>query len=135
MKLLEVSSFFFLTNVVHNAYYKQYTYSWLFLLLTTTSIFIHSEFFKDSLNLHTKIIVLDKIIIICIFFYGFYLHLKNISILPIISILFVIHIYSNIYNIEDSVEFIHSIMHLIGSFGHHSIIYNYSIFLKQQNIE
>jgi hypothetical protein len=67
MKLL-VSSLLFLTNFIHNTYYQKYVYAWLFLLLTVTSVFIHSEIFMESFEIHNFILFIDKMVIINIFF-------------------------------------------------------------------
>lgn len=132
MKLvLVLTSSLFLTNFIHNAYYRCYVYAWLFLLLSITSIFIHSEIFLDWEETHNGILVMDKIILFHIFLYGLYLHCKTgISIFPIISFCLVSLIYSTIYYMKNDYENKHMIMHIIGSLGHHSIIYEYGNSLK-----
>jgi hypothetical protein len=128
MKLLLLTSLIFFTNFLHNTWNKQFIYAWLFLLLTITSVFIHSKIFeKDSLN--NEIIILDKIIILSIFFYGFYLYWKSSnSIYPVLSFISVCLIYSQIYDKENNFAS-HGCMHIIGSLGHHLIIYDYGIYM------
>lgn len=136
MKLV-ITSILFLSNFIHNSYYQEYIYAWLFLLLTTTSFFIHSEIFADSLDIVSFIIFIDKLVILNIFFYGFYLYWKSgVSIIPIVSVISVTLLYTKIYNTtKEESEKIHMIMHLIGCLGHHVIIKEYGDFLEIQNIK
>lgn len=126
MKLL-VSSLLFFTNFIHNTYYQQYVYAWLFLLLTVTSVFIHSEIFMESFEIHNFILFIDKMVVLNIFFYGSYLYSKNgISVIPILSVVLVTLLYTKIYNnTKEESENIHMIMHIIGCLGHHVIIHEY----------
>lgn len=133
MKLLVVTSFLFFTNFLHNTWHKQYIYAWLFLLLTTTSLFIHSQMFKKSIDFNNKMILLDKSIITSIFTYGLYLYLKSgVSIFPIVSLLSVAFIYLGIYCQKEGSELSHAIMHIIGCLGHHFIIYDFGYSLDIQ---
>ena len=135
MKLLVVTSLLFLTNFIHNTWYREFPYAWLFLLLSVTSIFIHSGIFLQdkSLDIHNKIVILDKIIIISIFTYGFYLYWKSgVSIIPIISVLSVAVIYLGIYGQEEGTELSHALMHIIGCLGHHFILYDFGYSLDIQ---
>lgn len=130
------SSFVFLTNVIAGIYFKQYLYSFLFLLLTYTSIVHHSS--KTQLTS-----ILDKIALYSIIFYGGYQFYKSIIntnvitsksiikyILIIITFLSVVYLYLYGYLTGNYVfhheyklsQLYHVIMHLISSFGHHIII-------------
>jgi hypothetical protein len=138
MRLLFGSSFVFFSNFIHNAYHKQYVYAWIFLLLTTTSIFVHSGIFEDDLQFNNQVIALDKTIIACIFFYGSHLYWKSLEkkivIFPVISILIVIWFYVCGYFLgkycfhlnRECANIYHSLIHIIGSLGHHSIIWEYA---------
>ena len=190
MKLLVVTSLLFLTNFIHNTWYREFQYAWLFLLLSVTSIFIHSGIFLDiftfqtpiiyynsalrqnymiykgdlsvksysylttfknadpkgstfrmskgleeSLDIHNKIVILDKIILLLIFTYGLYIYWKTgVSIFPIVSLLSVAFIYLGIYGQEEGTEFSHTLMHIIGCLGNHSLIYDfgYSLYIQQK---
>ena len=135
MQLLVVTSFLFFTNFLHNTWHRQYIYAWLFLLLTTTSLFVHSQLFKDFLHLHNQILFLDKSIILSIFTYGLYLYWKSsVSFYPVLSFITVVLIYSQIYHLQQEYVIVtHGLMHLIGSLGHHSIIYNYGNYMDTNN--
>ena len=127
MKLLVVTSLLFFTNFLHNTWNKEYPYAWLFLLLTCTSFFVHSGTFIDSLHFHNQIVLLDKSVIFSIFTYGLYLYWKSSdSFYPIIAFITVVLIYSQIYHLhQEQVIVSHGLMHIIGSIGHHCIIYDY----------
>jgi hypothetical protein len=135
MKLLVVSSLFFLTNFTHNTIHRKFVYAWLFLLLTITSIFVHSSIFQENPDFHFKIVVLDKVVIFNVFLYGLYLFLNNqkSSIYPILSISTVFFFYVGGYFMENFCfhpdftigNIYHSMVHIIGSLGHHFIIYEY----------
>lgn len=134
MKLV-FSSFLFLSNFIHNTYYQTYVYAWLFLLLTVTSVFIDSEIFIESYEMHHFILLMDKMVIMNIFFYGLYLYWNSgVSIIPIISVILVTLLYTRIYNSTNKdCENIHTIMHIIGCVGHHFIIHDYGIFMELED--
>lgn len=146
MKLLESTSLIFITNFIHNTWNKEYPYAWLFLLLTTTSVFIHSKIFYEPIHIpeilgysiHDIICKIDKIIILCIVFYGFALFLKTrlvkeTSDIPIITFLAVCHLYiggylQNKYCFHPNTSLAniyHGFLHILSSIGHHVIIYEY----------
>jgi hypothetical protein len=124
-----ISSFIFLTNAFV-AYILQYKiYSLLFLLLWISSILFHT--YKD---IYTNI--LDKIIIFTIFIYGGYLfYTKNQQnqnnlhkIFIILSFLSTIFLYLFIIYQKDKYtktfqNKLHSLLHIIGSLGHHLIVF------------
>jgi hypothetical protein len=134
MKLV-FSSLLFLSNFIHNTYYQTFVYAWLFLLLTVTSVFIHSEIFIESHEMHHFILLMDKMVIMNIFFYGLYLYWNSgVSIIPIISVILVTLLYTRIYNSTNKdCETIHTIMHIIGCVGHHFIIHDYGIFMELED--
>lgn len=136
MKLV-FSSLLFLSNFIHNMYYQTYVYAWLFLLLTVTSVFIHSEIFIESFEMHDFILFMDKLVIMNIFFYGLYLYWNSgISIIPIISVILVTLLYTQIYNsTNNDCENMHTIMHMIGCVGHHFIIHDYGTGRQNENNE
>lgn len=132
MNLLVFSSLLFITNSINGIYKNNIIYSILFLLLTITSVFVHS--YKDNIFIN----IIDKIIIIFVFLYGLYI-IKNknnnenrIKILAIISsFLFVCWIYIGgfIYkeyvfeSYQKNTELFHIIMHYVGSLGNHLILF------------
>jgi len=134
MKLV-FSSFLFFSNFIHNTYYQTYVYAWLFLLLTVTSVFIHSEIFIQSFEMHNFILFIDKMVIMNIFFYGLYLYWNTgVSIIPIVSVILVTLLYTRIYNsTKEESENIHTIMHIIGCVGHHFIVQDYGNFITLEN--
>ena len=106
MKLLESTSLIFITNFIHNTWNKEYPYAWLMLLLTVTSVFVHSKIFYEPIHkpeilgysIHDIIYKIDKIIILCIVIYGFALFwktriVKETSDIPIITFLAVCYLY------------------------------------------
>lgn len=139
MKILALSSTIFFTNFLHNAYHKQWVYSWIFLLLTTTSLFVHSRIFERDTEFENQMIYLDKTVIASIFFYGGYLYWKSLEnkmhFIPLISILIVIYLYIGGYFLQkysfdpnqECADLYHAALHVIGSLGHHSIIWEYSM--------
>jgi len=125
------SSLLFLTNVTINYYLKYYIYSFLFLLLTISSLIHHSN------NTYSTYLC-DQISIICVVLYGLFscynkIHKKKYLNLFLILILFLSTIFFYHYgykiqyycfskdkNISNSY---HVLMHLISSVGHHLIVF------------
>jgi hypothetical protein len=139
--ILQITSLLFLTNFIHNTWYKEYIYAWLFLLLTVTSTFIYSGIFKDSIE--NDIIYLDKTIVLMIAIYGGYLFkkaylFKETSSIPIVTFLTTAYMYIsgyflNRYSFDPNISianFSHAMIHIIGCLGHHSIIYEYGKLLR-----
>lgn len=124
-----ISSFIFLTNAFVAYFFQYKIYSLLFLLLWISSILFHT--YKD---IYTNI--LDKIIIFIIFIYGGYLfYTKNqqnqnnlhkifiiLSFLSTIFLYLFIHIQKDKYT-KPFQNKLHSVLHIIGSFGHHLIVF------------
>jgi hypothetical protein len=74
---------------------------------------------------------MDKMVIVNIFLYGLYLYWKTgVSIFPILSFCLVGIIWSNIWCMKNDYENKHMMMHIIGSLGHHMIIYEYGSGMK-----
>lgn len=125
------SSIVFITNML-TAYYKQdFIYSSLFFMLTITSVFFHSK-----PNIYYNII--DKISIFSVFLYGSYQLSRKISsektpLIMLIVASFLATIYLFFYGYwfqnycfhEDKQigDQYHALLHLIGSIGHHLIIF------------
>jgi membrane-anchored glycerophosphoryl diester phosphodiesterase (GDPDase) len=146
---LALSSLIFITNIITTFLYKNYIYSFFFIILTITSISYHS-----NKNIYTNIS--DKIAILLIVLYGSYklyrevLNLRthasekmtnfgilqyikyhpdkiiNIIIVCIVCILFVLtnilYIYGYFHNQISIGNKYHSLIHLISSIAHHLII-------------
>ena len=136
---LVFSSLIFITNVLTAYYKRDYIYSSLFFSLTVTSILFHS---KPNLYLN----IIDKISIFSIFLYGSYQLSQKISqpitigntigysgqILLIVAT-FLATIYLYIYGYWFQKYYFHenpqigdqyhSLVHLIGSIGHHLILF------------
>lgn len=127
MKSLGISAFIFLTNVVSCWSKNYFLYGGLFLILVITSFIVHNHN-----TIYTNL--LDKIPIVCIVWYGFFLlffRSYNAWLAFIIfgSFLAVLALYcygcickcfifdSNTNTSEDY----HSLMHFISSIGHHFI--------------
>lgn len=139
MKVLTLSSILFFTNFLHNTFYREWIYAWIFLLLTTTSLFVHSEIFKNDGEFGNQMVYLDKSVIASIFFYGLYLYWKSLSskkiyYFPLISISIVIWFYIGGYYLDKYCfdpdrqlrNLYHATIHIVGSLGHHSIMNEYS---------
>jgi hypothetical protein len=122
--ILPYSSLIFLINVLVGIWFNLYVYSFLFLLLTISSVSVHTE---DILWIN----IVDKLIIVLIFFYGSHLLWEKKysfeSIILIIStFLFcvVVYIYGFAYQCfcfdesKNVAQCFHALMHIIGSFGH-----------------
>ena len=132
--LLEISSLIFLTNFLHNTWHREYPYAWLFLLLTISSVFIHSGVFND---IKPQLKIVDNFIIFSIFIYGYLLfwkiskNNKSSSFIPITSFLTVCYMYGvgyfqNKYSFDPNpniAHISHAVIHLLGCLGHHIIIY------------
>jgi hypothetical protein len=128
---LTTSSLVLVTNVIIGIYTKNYFYAFLFALLTMTSLAIHSG---DPLILN----ILDKQIIFAVFLHGLYClyntpvrgeYILRVSI--VLTFLFCIWVYCYGYiykmgcfdpNLEIRNQW-HSMMHVIGTFGHSMILF------------
>lgn len=138
MKTLEWSSFIFFTNFIHNTYYCEWVYAWLFLLLTSTSVLVHSGLFQDEFSdFHNKLLFIDKTVIASVVLYGTYLFYQKsdttiIMWIPVTTVSFVIWIYIVGYFAkkwvfdpnQEIADRYHVWMHIISSIGHHSIVCN-----------
>ena len=128
--LLFLSSFIFITNVFSALFNELYLYSFLFLLLAITSLNYHSN---NTIFAN----IIDKIAITMIVIYGAYtLYNKrdeNKIIICLIVLTFLLCIYMYIYGYFTETycfypdkclgNYYHVLLHLIGSFGHHLIIF------------
>ena len=125
------SSLVFITNIITAYYKQQYFYSSLFFLLTITSVFFHSKS-----NIYYNLI--DKISIFSVFYYGSYQLSRKISyentpviILIVASFLATIYLYFYGFLVSEYCfhkdkqigDRYHALLHLIGSIGHHLIIF------------
>ena len=130
------SSFIYLTNCIVAFLYDYYTYSFLFFMLFSTSILVHS-----NNNIYT--LLLDKVSILCIVCYGGYLFYNSLTpfacdvtdkIMPTLIIsTFIITIYVYYYGYmynqycycedTDRANKWHSFMHIVSSVGHHLILW------------
>lgn len=128
---LTTSSLVLVTNVIIGIYTKNYFYAFLFVLLTTSSLAIHSG---NPLFLN----ILDKQIIFAVFLHGLYClyytpvrgeYILRVSI--VLTFLFCIWVYCYGYiykmgcfdpNLEIRNQW-HSMMHIIGTFGHSMIMF------------
>ena len=130
-RILLLSSLFFVTNILTAYYCEQYFYSFLFFILTITSLIVHHE---D--NYYTNVI--DKIAVLSIVLYGGNvlcnkMNRENLFYCFIIVITFLLCIYLYIYGFifkkycfcdeKCTSQKYHFIMHIISSIGHHFIIY------------
>jgi len=129
-KLLVLSSFVFITNIITAILYKDYIYSFIFIGLTLTSILYHS-----NRNIYTNI--LDKIAILSVVSYGTYnfynkYNSDNSIYLSIVVVLFLIICFFYFYGYLTKqycfnndlyiANRFHCLLHLISSIGHHIII-------------
>jgi hypothetical protein len=129
--ILFYSSLFFITNAITAFLREYYLYSLLFCILTTTSLIVHSN---D--NIYTNL--MDKTAVGSIVLYGGYTLYNKINInkcvyCSIIIITFLSCIYLYIYGFFTKkycfchekciAQKYHVIMHIIGSVGHHFIIF------------
>jgi hypothetical protein len=129
--ILLLSSLFFITNVITAFFNEYYLYSFLFCILTITSLIVH---YND--NIYTNII--DKMAVLSIILYGSCVLYNKINIKKWINCLtiiitFIICIYLYVYgffikdycfcNKTHIAKKYHFIMHIISSIGHHFIIY------------
>lgn len=129
--ILLLSSLFFITNMITAFFNQYYLYSFLFFILTITSLLVH----YDN-NIYTNII--DKIAVFSIILYGSYILYYKINIkkwinCSIIIITFIACIYLYVYgfivnnycfcNEKNIAEKYHFIMHITSSIGHHLIIF------------
>lgn len=123
-----LSSFIFLTNVHSAIVTKNYVYSFLFALLTTSSVINH----WNSTPLKQ---VIDKMCVYAVVLYGLYVFMnKKYSVINQIIILLLFISTVVLYNIgkytctmcfdqDDDVKYAyHVLMHILASLGHHFII-------------
>lgn len=129
--LLFYSSFVFITNVISSFYKEYYTYSFLFIVLTITSLIFHSKS-----TIYTNIV--DKVSIFCIISYGGYVLYNKISIEKYFLIMIIITsflsciflftygYFTNQYCFHSKKRIgdkYHALLHCITSIGHHLIIF------------
>jgi len=128
--LLQISSLFFITNIISGVWYQQYIYSLLFSFLTMTSIIFHS-----MPNLYTNII--DKCAIGSVVCYGGYVLYSKINSIEVsviqvslivssflmVIVLFFYGYCRNKYCYDVDVgDKYHCLLHVISSLGHHGIL-------------
>ena len=129
--ILVLSSLFFITNTATAFIKEYYVYSFLFGLLTTTSLVVHSN---D--NIYTNVI--DKMAVSSIVICGAYtlynkIHIDNWLNCSIVIIAFVLCIYLYIYGFINKkycfcddkgvAKKYHCVLHVKSSVGHHIIIF------------
>ena len=131
------TSFLFITNAVVTFYYKYYLYSFVFLLMTITSIMVHGNYYKQ------QILWIDKVAIILVILTGGYIYCKKIaqheqkssskyfqSIVIFFSFLFFLFMefYGSFfgalnYDANKNIGLTyHAFLHLIGCLGHLMIV-------------
>lgn len=128
------SSIVFITNSVLALYYNYLVYSMLFFILVITSLIVHS-------NNNIYALVIDKIVIFAIAFYGGYLFFEKckhmtttrqiiLAIITVYTFLATIYLYycgyiNNTYCYHQDKcigNLYHSLLHVIASVGHNIII-------------
>ena len=128
------SSIIFITNTVIALYYNYLVYSLLFFILVITSLIVHS-------NMNIYALVIDKIAIFAIAFYGGYLFFEKckyitntkqifLAIVTVYTFLATIYLYyygyvNNTYCYHEDIciaNWYHSLLHLIASVGHNIIV-------------
>ena len=129
--LLFYSSLIFMTNTLATFYKKYYIYSFLFFVLTITSVIFHSE-----KNIYTNL--LDKLAIFTIVSYGAYMLYNKINkdnyIITTVVVaaflscifLFTYGYFTNQYCYdpnENIGDMFHCLLHFISSIGHHFIAF------------
>ena len=129
--ILLLSSLFFVTNAARAFFNEHYLYSFLFSILTTTSLVVH---YND--NIYTNLI--DKGAVLSIVIYGGYVTFTNISadkwihcfaIMVTFFLCVYLYVYGFIVNeycfCEEKciAQKYHFVMHVISSIGHHFIIF------------
>jgi hypothetical protein len=129
--ILFYSSFIFITNIITAFFKEYYLYSFLFCILTITSLFYHS-----NSNIYTNII--DKFAILSIVLYGSYvlydktLTTNNLQLFIIMTtfllciLLFCYGYCNNCYCFNPDTcigDKYHCLLHIISSIGHHFIIF------------
>lgn len=127
-----ITSILFLTNAVHALIRGAYLYSASFAALTMTSVAVHVTEI-DSAKWDTLFWV-DQAAIFSVFLLGLYYVFQvhsSLQMLAVITILVVILIYYGGWltdsccfdSCETAAIHAHCCMHIIGSFGHHAIMF------------
>ena len=128
------SSIVFITNSILALYYNYLVYSLLFFILVITSLIVHS-------NNNIYALVIDKIAIFAIAFYGGYIFFEKckhitrtsqiiLAIITVYTFLATIYLYyygyiNNAYCYHEDTRIgnlYHSFLHLISSIGHNIIV-------------
>jgi len=126
---LYLTSHIFITNALAAIYKMYYLYGFLFICLTISSLYVHSnkEIYNNQYNSINRI---DKFIIACIVLTGGYIFYKNFTnkniILNgfiIITFLISIWLYFIICSQKTKRTTYHTLLHVIGSIGHHCILF------------
>jgi hypothetical protein len=128
------SSIIFITNSILALYYNYLVYSLLFFILVITSLIVHS-------NMNIYALVIDKIAIFAIAFYGGYVFFEKckhitstsqifLAIITLYTFLATIYLYyygyiNNTYCYHQDkciANLYHSLLHIIASVGHNIIV-------------
>jgi len=125
------SSFLFLTNTMIALYVSEYSYSLLFFILFSTSIYYRLN--KEKIHAF----YIDKLAVVLVTFYGGYAFYSKFNDMPLfisscILLTFLLTNYlfyygycteSYCYDKDPELGYIyHSILHLVASIGHHMIL-------------
>jgi hypothetical protein len=129
--ILIFTSLIFIINSILGLYKKKYIYSSLFFFLTISSFIVHSDYSNSTA------IIIDKIIICLILFYGFYTFLKNfknnilLSIIVFSTFLACIYVYCYGFIIKDLCfheeicvsRIYHMLMHFFSCIGNLALLF------------
>jgi hypothetical protein len=132
--ILVYTSFIFLTNVITAFYREYYLYAFLFIMLTMTSVIVHTN---DNIYTNT----IDKFSVFCVVIYGgnmlwnkylvcheFEYFIPTFMVVISFSFCIFVYIYGYLqqnycfHSQKCIADVYHSLLHLISSFGHHLII-------------
>jgi hypothetical protein len=127
------SSFIFLTNSLFALSKKQYTYSLAFYTLAITSAVVHGICYTFGTMILDKIAILSVVILGAKYYISKYNDLSltySLCIIATFILVVLLYFYGYLANQfcydknKDFAYICHSILHLIGSIGHHMIIYS-----------
>lgn len=131
------SSFIFLTNSLHALLKQQYVYSLAFYTLSITSIVVHGIHYSFETMILDKLAISSVVILGGNCFFSKYNDLSfnlsftySLCIMAAFILVVLLYFYGYLANQfcydenKDFAYICHSILHVIGSIGHHMIIYS-----------
>lgn len=110
---------------------RLFLYGYLWLLLSITSIIVHSPFYNENNSLHKSILLIDKSLCYMIIITGAYTLFNyvpfnfNTYSIPILTFLLTVYLWYKEHCVDIKYKkMLHMMLHIISMIGHYAIIIN-----------